>query len=330
MQDLIVADEVATNIPAPEFPLVSNLTVVEALLTSGLRIPPGIELDDALSLINAVVVTVQSSDSPPPLKLIDHNVDINAHKQMSKGKKARRGASQDDAPEEIKAYAVCANCRRVPTTTNPTVRLLSCENCKSVQYCGPKCQIEDWMAHKNLYCVNPAIIPAATLANPQLVSFLRTNITNPFARLEKGIWLHDRHKLDVFALLIDSFRLREADDFVYADARNNESIYNGRHNSFPPFCRYIDRAEAKGLMPPWWTLAKRADCENKSLDQSDDNYQDIHIIARDIDIIPAYKEPIMLTQLRMFAESVMGEGPAGTDGNLLLQKMVVAEEMAKM
>ncbi|KAL7793005.1 hypothetical protein V8C37DRAFT_402056 [Trichoderma ceciliae] len=311
-----------------EFPLVSSVTVVEALLLSELKITADNALN-AFELIDALIDTVQSDQFPPLLKVIRHNVDTNAFRKISKGKKASSSASRDNSPERIVPHSACARCRHNPAISKPALTLLSCNNCKSVEYCSLQCQLADWVAHKSLYCVNPAIIPAGTLAKPHRVPFLRTYITNPFARLCKGIWLHDRHKQDVYALLVDSFRLREADDFLYARMRNSESIYNGRVSSCPAFRRFLDKAEAKGLMPPWWSDQKRVECLTMGLDQRSDNYHDLYATTRDVEILVVYEDAIMVMQLRMFAESVLGRGAARTEGKLMRQKMAVVEENAR-
>ncbi|KAM0255247.1 hypothetical protein ACHAQJ_005955 [Trichoderma viride] len=327
-EELVNSDEATMRIPQLEFPLTSNTTVVQALLLSKLKLAASDALI-AFERINAVMDSVQSNQSPPLLKVTIHNVDAKAFNKIMKGKKVSNSASGDDSPKQIAPHSACAGCRHDPATNKPALTLLSCDNCKSIEYCSIQCQLADWTAHKNIYCVEPAIIPLDTLVKPHLTSFLKTSLANPFARLSKGIWLHDRHKQDVYALVIDSFRLREADDFWYAGQKNNESIFNGRMSSCPPFRRFLDQAEAKGLMPPWWSDKKRVECLTLGLDQRSDNYHDLYATTRDVEILVKYEDAIMTMQLRMFAESILGRGPAGTDGRLMLQKMVVAEEAAR-
>ncbi|EHK50434.1 hypothetical protein TRIATDRAFT_27180, partial [Trichoderma atroviride IMI 206040] len=203
--------------------------------------------------------------------------------------------------------------------------LLTCENCISVQYCSLDCQDADWGVHQVMYCVKPSSIPIEQLIEPHIPSFLRTSLPNPFARLSKGLWLHDRHKIDVYALLIDSFRLREADDYWYAGLKKKESTFNGKESSVSPFRVFLSLAETKGLMPPWWSHKKRVECLDMGLDSSSDNFHDLCAMTRDIEVLVIYESAIMLMQLRMFAESVLGTGPARTNGQLMLQKMVVEE-----
>ncbi|KAL7942520.1 hypothetical protein V8C42DRAFT_359972 [Trichoderma barbatum] len=313
----------------PDSSLASQITVVEALLLSGLNISVNNTLE-ALQLIEVLVDTVTSKQIPPFLKIMKHNVDTNAYKKLSKGKKATSSAGQEDSLEKITPHAACARCQHDPVANQPALTLRSCLNCQSVEYCSVQCQLTDWKAHRNLFCVNPTVIPIDTLAKPHRVPFLKTHITNPFARLAKGIWLHDRHKQDVYALLIDSFRLREADDFNYGGITNNDSVYSGRVTSCPAFRRFLYQAEAKGLMPPWWSDQKRVECLTKGIDRGEDNYHDLYAMTQDIEIVVVYEDAIMTMQLRMFSESVLGKGAGGSDGRLMLQKMVVAEEAARI
>lgn len=309
--------------------LTPTITVVEALLLSELKVSVK-NIIEALRLIEGLVDHVSSNQCPPFLKVIEHNVDTNAYAKLSKGKKGSSSVGRDESPEKITPHAACARCQHDPAVTQPALTLRSCLNCEAVEYCSVECQLTDWMAHRNLFCVNPTAIPLATLAKPHRVPFFKTHITNPFARLAKGIWLHDRHKQDVYALLIDSFRLREADDFNYGGMTNNDSVYSGRVSSCPAFRRFLYQAEAKGLMPPWWSDQKRVECLTKGIDKRQDNYHDLHAMTRDIEIVVVYEDAIMTMQLRMFAESVLGKGAAGSDGRLMLQKMVVAEEAARV
>ncbi|UKZ79818.1 hypothetical protein TrVFT333_007580 [Trichoderma virens FT-333] len=291
-------EEAIENAIQQDASLTTTITVVEALLLSGLKVSVK-NIIEALQLVEALVETVSSNQTPPFLKIIKHNVDTNAYAKLSKRKKASHSGGRDGSPEKIAPHAACARCQHNPAVNEPALTLRSCLNCESVEYCSIECQLTDWMAHRNLFCVNPTDIPLATLAKPHRVPFLKTYITNPFARLAKGIWLHDRHKQDVYVLLIDSFRLREADDFTYGGMTNNDSVYSGR-------------------------------CLTKGIDKRPDNYHDLHAMTRDIEIVVVYEDAIMTMQLRMFAELVLGKGAAGSDGRLMLQKMVVAEEAARV
>jgi splicing suppressor protein 51 len=302
-EGLIDLDE-ATNITPRRIPLVSSdTTVAQAFFVSGLKYTSY----DAIATYDNIAYLIESLQSDPPsphLTILTHNVDTNEFRKWLKTKPAAYSAFEVDSPEEIAPYSACARCQHNPINNSLGLTLLTCEKCKSVEYCSLSCQDADWSAHQIMYCVNPGRIPLEQLAEPHLPSFLKTCLPNPFARLSKGLWLHDRHKVDVYALLIDSFRLRESDDYWYAGLKKKESTYNGKENSGSPFRLFLDLAETRGLMPPWWSRKKRVECLDMGLDQSSDNFHDLCAMTRDIEILVIYESAIMLMQLRMFAESV--------------------------
>ncbi|KAL7809762.1 hypothetical protein V8C26DRAFT_438270 [Trichoderma gracile] len=306
-----------------------QLTVAEALLLSELQISACNRLQ-MLSIIEHLVQSLAAIEQEAPLlQEVEHNVDTYAFVKLRNAKKASDTDDEDDSPEKITPHAACVRCQHDPAVNEPALTLLTCENCKAVQYCSIICQQRDWKAHRNIFCVNPINIPVDILARPHKAPFLMATIANPFARLSQGAWLHDRHKQDVYVLLIDSFRLREYDDWTYGGTSNADSVYSGRPSSCPAFRRFLDQAEAKGLMPPWWTDHARVECLTKGADRSADNWHDLHAMAQDVEVVVVYEAAIMAMQLRMFAETVLGSGPAGTDGRLLLQHMVVIEEAAR-
>ncbi|GFP57872.1 hypothetical protein TASIC1_0009020900 [Trichoderma asperellum] len=328
-EELIDLDEATKIIPRREFPLVpSDATVAQAFLVSGLDFTTGDSLANFDSIAD-LIDSLQSDLPSPSLTLMTHNVDTNAFKKSIKTKKASNSADEEDSPEESVPHSACARCQHNPAIDRPGLTLLTCEKCESVEYCSFNCQLGDWTAHQVMYCVNPATIPPEHLAKPHIAAFLKTPLPNPFARLSKGIWLHDRHKQDVYTLLIDSFRLRESDDYWYAGLTKSESIYNGKESSCSLFRMFLDWAEIKELMPPWWSHKKRVECIDLGLDRSFDNFHDLGAMTRDVEILVVYESAMMLMQLRMFAESVLGTGSAKTNGKLMLQKMVVAEEAAR-
>ncbi|PTB66845.1 hypothetical protein BBK36DRAFT_1117194, partial [Trichoderma citrinoviride] len=265
-----------------------------------------------LSIIEHLAQSLADSNQRAPfLREIEHNVDTSSFVKPRKGKKASNAEGEDDSPEKITPHTACARCQHVPAVNEPASTLLTCGNCRVVQYCSTICQLRDWKAHRSIYCVNPINIPVDVLGKPHKAPFLMTTLPNPFARLSKGIWLHDRHKQDVYVLLIDSFRLREYDDYTFGGTSNADSVYSGRPSSLPAFRRFVYAAEAKGLMPPWWTDQKRVECLTKGIDRSADNWHDLHTMARDVDVVVVYEAAIMAMQLRVFAETVKGSGPAG-------------------
>ncbi|KAM0487112.1 hypothetical protein ACHAPX_000380 [Trichoderma viride] len=329
-EELIDLDE-ATNLTLRrKFPLVPwDATVMEAFFLSELDYTsddPQTVYDNIANLVDSLHPELPS----PFLTILHHDVDVHAYKRSLEPKKLSFPLFEDDSVEAIAPHNACAQCQYSPVNNSQGLTLLTCENCLSVEYCSIGCQDADWSAHQVIYCVNPRSIPYEQLAEPHVPSFLRTSLPNPFARLTKGLWLHDRHKIDVYALLIDSFRLREADDYWYAGLMKKESLFSGKESSVSPFRAFLSRAETKGLMPPWWSHKKRVECLDMGLDSSSDNFHDLCDTTRDVEILAIYESAIMLMQLRMFAESVLGTGPARSNGQLMLQKMVVLEEAVRV
>lgn len=327
-EELIDLDEATKITPRQKYFVPSKTTVTQAFFMSGIKYTS----NDAITTYDNIAHLIDSlqPDLPSPLlTILTHEVDIHAYRRSLEPKKLSYPLFEDDAIETIAPHTACARCQHNPVNNSQGLTLLTCENCLSVQYCSLGCQDADWSAHQIMYCMKPSSIPIEQLVEPHFPSFLRTSLPNPFARLSKGLWLHDRHKIDVYALLIDSFRLREADDYWYAGLKKKESAFNGKESSVGPFRVFLNLAETKGLMPPWWSNKKRVECLGMGLDQSSDNFHDLCAMTRDIEVLVIYESAIMLMQLRMFAESVLGTGPARTNGQLMLQKMVVEEEAAR-
>jgi len=61
---------------------------------------------------------------------------------------------------------------------------------------------------------------------------------------------------DVYKLLIDSFRMRQADDMNLEGITTPGSSYTGKSSSIEPFRQYLAKAAARKVLPPWWTADK--------------------------------------------------------------------------
>src|SRR5690242_7636079 len=106
-----------------------------------------------------------------------------------------------------------------------------CTKCNTTAYCSLKCQKTDKKAHKQT-CGKPpppVFIPAAaTTTSPtptrptqtqtptarrpdNSADLLTQTITKPFTHIDQGTYLHNRPREDVYALLIDTYRLRLSD-----------------------------------------------------------------------------------------------------------------------
>ncbi|CAN9170416.1 unnamed protein product [Alternaria alternata] len=92
---------------------------------------------------------------------------------------------------------------------------------------------------------------------------LEQNEPDPFTRLDDGKYLHDRPEKDVYRLLIDALCIRSEDDMKLENKPTPNSIYTGNPSSIEPFKKFLDQAATRrDLLPPWWDVEHRAECEN--------------------------------------------------------------------
>jgi hypothetical protein len=149
------------------------------------------------------------------------------------------------------------------------------------------------------------------------------HVANPFTRLDQGVYLHDRPEADVFKLLIDSFRIRQADDYDFEGKITPPSIYTGAPSSVQPFRQYLIKAATTGsLLPPWWTDAKVEEC---AVYGESGAWSDLRQKATKSDINKHYEDEKMPMQLRMLAEVVYGCGTMGQDGSGARKAMMQME-----
>jgi hypothetical protein len=134
----------------------------------------------------------------------------------------------------------CAHCKK-SAEDRELPSLKACARCKTALYCGRDCQKADYKSHKKV-CPK-ALEHSNSYSTPRLHD-LEQHIPDPFTRLDKGTYLHDRPEIDTFKLLIDSFRIRQSDDFGYENKSTPPSIYTGAPSSTVPFRQYLDRATA--------------------------------------------------------------------------------------
>lgn len=155
------------------------------------------------------------------------------------------------------------------------------------------------------------------------VKGLEAHVSNPFTRLDRRIYLHDRSESDTFKLLIDSFRMRQADDFDFESKTTPPSVYTGAPSSTKPFLQYLaDATKISGLLPPWWTDKKNEECVafGKS-----GTWSDLRKKVTKSELVEHYGEGRMPMQLRMLAECVYGTGPMGQDGSHMRKMMMQME-----
>lgn len=157
---------------------------------------------------------------------------------------------------------------------------------------------------------------------------LISGISKPFTRLDNGTWLHGRPEKDVFALLIDVYRLSVEDLYNLEYINEEDSVYVGAPSGLIGFHRFLKEVAAKpGLLPPWWTSAKVKNCEDLGMDAS--QWNDLRCAVEKADIIKHYGHYKFPMQLRMFGEDVYGWVPGGDSSGGEMRRMLMAIEDGK-
>ncbi|CAO2657805.1 Nn.00g070650.m01.CDS01 [Neocucurbitaria sp. VM-36] len=228
----------------------------------------------------------------------------------------------DEAP-------TCANCKKTASAAN-LASLKACAKCKKIQYCGRDCQKADWKTHKKVCAKNAAenFVEAnaehSSTYSAARLKDLETHVPNPFTRLDQGKYLHDRPEKDVFKLLIDSFRMRQADDFNLQHKTTPRSVYTGAGSSIEPFRRYLAKAATRSsLLPSWWTADKQKECEAFGESGA---WSDLRKKVTKQEMIQHYGDEKMPMQVRMLAEAVYGVGTMGQDGSGMRKVMMQMEK----
>jgi len=104
--------------------------------------------------------------------------------------------------------------------------------------------------------------------------------------------------------LIDAYRLRVEDDYVYN--AENRGLY-GLQDPYPDFYHFLNLAEKRtGVLPKWWNKTKRKECERRALNE--DNWCCIAFAIEKSDIQEHYKDSLMPMKLRMLAQKIYGRG----------------------
>ncbi|KAF9700337.1 hypothetical protein EKO04_001641 [Ascochyta lentis] len=209
----------------------------------------------------------------------------------------------------------CAYCKKTAETRGLQC-LQSCARCKTALYCGRDCQKADYKSHKKV-CPKPRE-HSNPYSAPRLHA-LERHVPDPFTQLDNGTYLHNRPESDTFKLLVDSFRIRQADDFDYEKKTTPPSIYTGAACSTEPFRQYLNKATTcKSLLPPWWTPEKIEECV--ILGKSG-GWSDIRKKVTKHEVIQHYGYEKMPLQLRLLAEAIYGVGTMGQNGSGMRKMM---------
>lgn len=221
----------------------------------------------------------------------------------------------------------CATCHKTSTETGPLKR---CGRCKTAAYCSVECQKADWKTHKP-NCAGTAQTTGSSNAgnsgsnSRRAQGPLDVHIDKPFHKIHERKWLHDRTEQDVYKLLIDTYRLRMEDDYVFSGDADVDSIYGGARDGKAGFRRFLKKVEKKrGLLPDWWSSAKAEECVKLGSGQHPD-YDLGHAVQKH-DIIEQYGDSTMPMKLRMFGEQIYGSGPGGANGSAMLRMQMSLEK----
>ncbi len=231
----------------------------------------------------------------------------------------------------------------MPSTTcaandcSKTDNLKRCAKCETTAYCSRDCQKSDWKTHKKTCTKN---IPS-TSANPSTSTTsssaqgtstsasggtpkgLTALVEKPFTKLSTKTWLYSRPEKDVYKLLIDTFRLRQQDNFTFEGHADDNSIYSGASNSVAGFQRFLSLAASRpGLLPPWWSSSKAEECKQLGLEGG---WTSLTKMTEKGDVIEHYGDSKMPMQMRMFGEQVYGTGPGGQPGEAMMKMMMMSE-----
>ncbi|OAA71658.1 hypothetical protein LEL_08893 [Akanthomyces lecanii RCEF 1005] len=138
---------------------------------------------------------------------------------LESGDILRLGGQLIEALKPLRSFTRLAS---LPIESPPEVKLKHSVRCPTIKYCG--------RAPKGL----------------------QQGIATPFTRLDKGTWLLNRPQKDVYALLIDAYRLRVVDLYNLEGDAENDSLYGGASSGRGGFQRFLASVAAlPGLLPPW-------------------------------------------------------------------------------
>jgi splicing suppressor protein 51 len=218
------------------------------------------------------------------------------------------------------------------TAAQTGAALKRCSKCKTAFYCSFDCQKAHWKVHK-LVCTSTNTGAAAAAAAPPPTVYaptpsssgsrgLSADVAKPFTKLHAKTWLHGRPEKDVYMLLMDSYRLRLEDEYLYEGDAADDSIYGGCADSCVGFEEYLSLAGSRpGLLPSWWNAGKVAACMNLGHER-----QALTTVMDKEGVIDEYVDPMMPMQMRMFAEQVYLRGIGGMNGEAMMAMQMQMEQ----
>jgi splicing suppressor protein 51 len=217
----------------------------------------------------------------------------------------------------------CQNCSK--SSAQLGANLKQCGKCHTTRYCSRECQVAHWPSHKPIctIIVTARDIPLdnvdSEIDSERSAGYDRTDPSDPAlspnAVMLSGMFhpietlLHLPPRSNVFQHLIDAYRLRIEDEYVFT--RKNIGLY-AREPPLPSFRRYLSLAEGRrGLLPGWWNPSARKECEDIAMGRKGDSWSQIAYAVEKHDIQDYYGDSMMPMMLRLVAEHVYGK-PVGS------------------
>jgi splicing suppressor protein 51 len=150
---------------------------------------------------------------------------------------------------------------------------------------------------------------------------LEAPIHKPFTLLDRGTFLHDRPRPDVFRLLIDCYRLRVSDNFNLESIQPPKNLRDG----FKHFLSFA--AQRPGLLPTWWDEGAAAECMAFGIeDVAGTGWYSLAGRVGKAEVSAQYGTPFMAMYLRFLGEQVYLRGPGGQECKAFCRMMARKEQ----
>ncbi|KAL5604103.1 hypothetical protein BROUX41_002092 [Berkeleyomyces rouxiae] len=208
----------------------------------------------------------------------------------------------DGLPDTTPRFT-CQSCRRRCVAVEP------CRICQSVEYCSAFCQVEHFRSHR-IYCPSLALSfdPAVMLATPRTGLLGRHD--KPFLQLMSRTYLHGRPAADVYALLIDMYRLSLHDSKWPWDQPEHllPVVLQSPQEVAAGLELFLKNAllDHSALLPDWWDSVHMAHCMRVGWDVRMDNYYSFLQPSSVASIAEHYGHPLVPLQLRILKEQFDG------------------------